>query len=150
MHNITMLGTGLIGMFYTMSLHQYTPHRVGVVYSRRAERAEAFAKDWGIPRSTTSMESAISDPSTDIFPQFHHRQRAGKLRRCGRKKAVPKGKPMLGEQVVMKKRRERAADMLAQKEDVHHRLNVVLGLAKICVVLSVAPPAPARQSQSRL
>ena len=92
MHNITMLGTGLIGMFYTMSLHQYTPHRVGVVYSRRAERAEAFAKDWGIPRSTTSMESAISDPSTDVvvigLPNNLHEQavalavKAGKTILC--------------------------------------------------------------------
>lgn len=50
-HNITMLGTGLIGMFYTMTLHgQRGRDRVTVVYSRTRERAEQFAKEWAFPR----------------------------------------------------------------------------------------------------
>jgi predicted dehydrogenase len=65
MHKVTMLGTGLIGMFYTMALHQYSGHHVAVVYSRRAERAQEFAKEWGIARATDDMESAINDPETD-------------------------------------------------------------------------------------
>jgi predicted dehydrogenase len=65
MHKVTMLGTGLIGMFYTMALHQYSGHHVAVVYSRRAERAEEFAREWGIARATDDMESAINDPETD-------------------------------------------------------------------------------------
>ena len=48
-HNITMLGTGLIGMFYTMTLQgQRGRDRVQVVYSRSQERADAFARTWGI------------------------------------------------------------------------------------------------------
>ena len=44
MRRITLLGTGLIGMFYTMSLHgRRGRDRVGVAYSRTAERAKAFA-----------------------------------------------------------------------------------------------------------
>ena len=44
-HSITMLGTGLIGMFYTMTLHgQRNRDRVEVVYSRTEERAKAFAE----------------------------------------------------------------------------------------------------------
>jgi len=59
-HSITMLGTGLIGMFYTMTLHgQRGRDRVGVVYSRTAERAEQFAKQWGIPVATTDLKAAI-------------------------------------------------------------------------------------------
>jgi len=66
-HRITLLGTGLIGHFYTMSLHQHRGHdRVQVVYSRTEERARDFAKEWGIPRHTTDMAAAIQDPDTDI------------------------------------------------------------------------------------
>lgn len=66
MHEIAMLGTGLIGRFYTDTLHaQRRPDRVGMVYSRSAERAESFARDWGIPRHTSDLAEAIQDPGTD-------------------------------------------------------------------------------------
>ncbi len=66
-HQITMLGTGLIGMFYTKTLHRSRSHdRVSMVYSRTEERAKAFAEEWGIPRYTTDMKAAINDPETDI------------------------------------------------------------------------------------
>ena len=40
MHNITMLGAGFIGMFYTMTLPSRRGcERVKAVYSRTAERA---------------------------------------------------------------------------------------------------------------
>jgi len=64
---ITMLGTGLIGMFYTMTLHgPRSQDRVQVVYSRTAERAGQFAAEWQIPRWTTDMAEAINDPETDV------------------------------------------------------------------------------------
>jgi len=67
MKNVAMLGTGLIGLFYTMSLHaQRKGDRVVHVYSRRAERAEQFAKDWSIPRWTNDMSAAINDPLVDV------------------------------------------------------------------------------------
>jgi predicted dehydrogenase len=67
MVNITMLGTGLIGMFYTMALHgQRNPDRVRMVYSRTAKRAEAFAVDWNIPKWTTNLAAAINDPDTSV------------------------------------------------------------------------------------
>lgn len=62
-----MLGTGLIGMFYTMTLHSHRGQdRVHSVYSRTAERVKKFAADWGIPSYTTSMEEAINHPETDV------------------------------------------------------------------------------------
>ncbi len=65
-HKITMLGTGLIGMFYTMTIHgQRSRDHVQVVYSRSQEKAEKFAQDWGIPRSTTDLKKAINDKETD-------------------------------------------------------------------------------------
>jgi len=92
-HRITMLGTGLIGLFYTMTLHQHRGRdRVQVVYSRTRERARDFAGEWGIPRYTTDMAEAINDPDTDVvvigLPNNLHRKaielaaRAGKAILC--------------------------------------------------------------------
>src|SRR5829696_4992871 len=66
-HAISLLGTGLIGDFYTMTLHgQRGRDRVRVVYSRSAERGTAFSDRWSIPESTTDMEAAIRHPETDV------------------------------------------------------------------------------------
>jgi predicted dehydrogenase len=65
-HRVTMLGTGLIGLFYTQTLHgQRNRDRVHVVYSRTEERGSAFAGDWDIPVWTTDLEEAIAHPETD-------------------------------------------------------------------------------------
>ncbi|MEM6430509.1 MAG: Gfo/Idh/MocA family oxidoreductase [Deinococcota bacterium] len=67
MHKITMLGSGLIGMFYTMTLHgQRSRDRVEVVYSRSEERAKAFAEQWNIPHAMTDMTAAIQHPDTSV------------------------------------------------------------------------------------
>ena len=77
--SITMLGTGLIGDFYTMTLHgQRSRDRVTTVYSRSPERGAAFAERWDIPRHTTSLEDAVNDPDTDVvvvaLPNFLHEE----------------------------------------------------------------------------
>lgn len=65
-HGIAMLGSGLIGTFYTMTLHsQRKRDRVKVVYSRNAGRAKNFAQQWNIPRWTTSLAEAIAGDDTD-------------------------------------------------------------------------------------
>src|SRR5215218_4054051 len=65
-HKVTMLGTGLIGLFYTQTLHgKRNRDRVETVWSRSPERAEAFATDHEIPRWTTELEEAVADPETD-------------------------------------------------------------------------------------
>ena len=78
-HSITMLGTGLIGDFYTMTLHgQRSRDRVGVVYSRTDERGRAFAERWDIPHTTTSIREAVEHPDTDVvvvgLPNFLHEE----------------------------------------------------------------------------
>ena len=78
-HSVSMLGTGLIGDFYTMTLHgQRGRDRVNVVYSRSEERGRAFAERWDIPESTTSLEDAINHPDTDVvvvaLPNFLHEE----------------------------------------------------------------------------
>jgi predicted dehydrogenase len=76
-HKIAMLGTGLIGMFYTMSLHgQRGRDEVAVVYSRRQSRAEAFAKEWNIAHATSNLKAAIQNAEVDTviigLPNFQH------------------------------------------------------------------------------
>jgi predicted dehydrogenase len=66
MARIAMLGTGLIGMFYTVSLQgKRGRDEVTVAYGRDLERTRAFAEKHGIPRWTTDMAEAIRDPETD-------------------------------------------------------------------------------------
>jgi predicted dehydrogenase len=67
MPSIVMLGTGLIGRFYTETLHGLRSRdRVDCVYSRSAERAAAFAKTWNIPNWTDDLTAAITHPGADV------------------------------------------------------------------------------------
>ena len=46
-HKITMLGTGFIADFYTLTLHnQRGPEQVHMVYSRSEERAKDFQNNY--------------------------------------------------------------------------------------------------------
>ncbi len=66
-HSVTMLGTGLIGMFYTMAIQsQRGRDRVQTVCARTDDEAGSFARKWGIPRWTTDMADAVRDPETDL------------------------------------------------------------------------------------
>ncbi|MCX7975536.1 MAG: Gfo/Idh/MocA family oxidoreductase [Bellilinea sp.] len=96
-HKIAMLGTGLIGRFYTMSLMKYRgKEQVVVAYSRRAEQAQKFAAEFGIPRWTTDMAEAIRDPEVDTvvigLPNYLHKQAALLAAEAG--KAVLCTKPL--------------------------------------------------------
>ena len=97
MHKITMLGTGLIGMFYTMSLHgNRSRDQVKVIYSRTPERAQQFAGEWNIPRWTTDLAEAINDPETDVvvigLPNNQHEEAVQLAAQAG--KAVLCTKPL--------------------------------------------------------
>ncbi|MGI9665735.1 MAG: Gfo/Idh/MocA family protein [Acidimicrobiia bacterium] len=94
---ITMLGTGLIGDFYTMSLHsQRSRDKVRVAYSRSPERGAAFSERWDIPHHTTSMEEAVNHPDTDVvvvaLPNFLHEEAITLAAQAG--KAVLCTKPL--------------------------------------------------------
>src|SRR5215467_5904228 len=92
-----MLGTGLIGLFYTRTLHgRRNRDRVGVVYSRTEERARAFAEAEGVPEWTTELEQAIAHGATDTvivgLPNDLHEEA---VELCGRHgKAVLCTKPL--------------------------------------------------------
>ncbi|GAB4521745.1 MAG: Gfo/Idh/MocA family oxidoreductase [Anaerolineae bacterium] len=67
MYKVTMLGTGLIGMFYTMTIQAgRNKDKVDVVYSRSEERGKKFAEEWNIRKYTTDMAEAINDPDTNV------------------------------------------------------------------------------------
>ncbi len=96
-HSISMLGTGLIGGFYTQTLHgQRGRDRVAVVYSRTPERGAAFASRWDIPHSTASLEEAVRHPDTDVvvvgLPNHLHEEAIGLCADAG--KAVLCTKPL--------------------------------------------------------
>ena len=96
-HAITMLGTGLIGDFYTMALHRHRgADRVRVVYSRDGDRARAFAERWEIPKTTTDLRAAIEHPDTDVvvvgLPNHLHEEAVSAVAKAG--KAVLCTKPL--------------------------------------------------------
>jgi predicted dehydrogenase len=92
-----MLGTGLIGDFYTMTLHgQRGRDRVEVVYSRSEERGAAFRERWGVPASTTSVAEAVRHPEVDTvvvgLPNHLHEEAVAAAAGAG--KAVLVTKPL--------------------------------------------------------
>lgn len=79
MANIALLGTGLIGMFYTMSLTAKRGRdNIVVVCGSQAEKTKAFAENWGIPSWTTSYAEAIQRSDVDIvivgLPNYLHKE----------------------------------------------------------------------------
>jgi len=97
MANIAMLGTGLIGLFYTMSLHTRRGRdRVQVVCGRDADKTKAFAEKWDIPKWTTDVAKAIQDPDVEMvvigLPNNMHKDAAFLSAQAG--KAVLCTKPL--------------------------------------------------------
>jgi predicted dehydrogenase len=88
-HNITLLGAGLIGTFYTMSiLGQRSRDHIRTICALTDGEAEAFARKWGIPRWTANMKKAVEDPETDIVivgvPNYLHKKAIRLAARAGK------------------------------------------------------------------
>src|SRR5688500_6302260 len=96
-HRDAMLGTGLIGDFYTMTLHgQRGRDRVEGVYSRSEERGATFRERWDVLASTTRLEEAVRHPEVDTvvvgLPHYMHEEAVGAAAAAG--KAVLVTKPL--------------------------------------------------------
>jgi predicted dehydrogenase len=96
-HNITLLGGGLIGTFYTMTIEgRRGRDRVRTICAVTDAEAEAFARKWGIPKWTSDMKTAVEDPETDIvvvgLPNFLHKKAITLAAKAG--KAVLCTKPL--------------------------------------------------------
>lgn len=94
-HSIAMLGTGLIGDFYTMTLHSPRGRdRVRIVCSRREERGRAFSERWGIREHTTDMEAAIRHPEVDVvvigLPNHLHEEAVRRVAAAGKSILITK------------------------------------------------------------
>ena len=79
MARIAMLGTGLIGGFYTEALHANRARdQVVVACGRDPERTKEFAAKWGIPRATADMAEAVRDAEVDVvvigLPNHLHKE----------------------------------------------------------------------------
>ena len=62
-----MLGSGFIARFYADSLAAQRRKDVLVsVYSRSMERAEKFAKDYGLPHYSNSLTEVVEHPDVDV------------------------------------------------------------------------------------
>jgi predicted dehydrogenase len=97
MKKITLLGTGLIGTFYTMSLlSQRRKDVIHSVCSIPEESAKEFAKKWNIPKYSTSMKESIYDPDIEIvivaLPNYLHKEAI--LMACEAKKNILCTKPL--------------------------------------------------------
>ena len=85
-HRVTMLGTGLIGLFYTRTLHSRRGRdRVHVVYSRTAERADAFARENGVPELTDRHWQVVRFMRTSYLENGS----APSIRSLGKESGVP-------------------------------------------------------------
>ena len=96
-HQITMLGTGFIGSFYTESILGIRGRdRIQTVCGLPLESAEQFARKWDIPKATDNMKEAINDPETDLvviaLPNFLHKEAVFMCAEAG--KAVVCTKPL--------------------------------------------------------
>ena len=97
MHKIAMLGAGLIGRFYAMSLLNFRgKDEIRVVCAKPLEEAEKFAREFNIPSWTDDMEQAINDPQVDTvvigIPNYLHKRAA--LLAARARKAVLCTKPL--------------------------------------------------------
>lgn len=78
MKKISLLGTGLIGAFYTMSLHAHRRKDViHTVCSASESSAREFAMKYDIPNYTASIKEAVEDNETEVvivaLPNYLHR-----------------------------------------------------------------------------
>ncbi len=99
MQNVAMLGTGLIGMFYTQSLNgQRNRDRVTIVQSRSEERARQSAEEWGVPAWTTDIDETLRHPGVTTvvigLPNFMHLEAVQKAVAAPNIKAILCTKPL--------------------------------------------------------
>ena len=96
-HRVAMLGTGLIGDFYTMTLHgRRSRDRVEVVYSRSVERGEAFGSAGACRTRRRASRRRSTHPDVDTvvvgLPNHMHEEAIAAAAAAG--KAVLCTKPL--------------------------------------------------------
>lgn len=97
MHKIALLGTGLIGRFYTMSLLNFRgKDEIKIVCAATMDEARKFAEEFNIPRWTDDLAKAVQDGEVDTviigIPNYLHKKAALLAAKAG--KAVLCTKPL--------------------------------------------------------
>ena len=94
---VGIIGTGWIAEKAAITLRGLSECEAYAVGSRTLERAEAFAKEWGIAKACGSYAELINDPDVDLvyvgIPHSHHYDVT--------KEALLAGKPCLVEKAFM-------------------------------------------------
>jgi predicted dehydrogenase len=89
-----ILGTGFVARKFVLGLRAARGASAVVVGSRSRDKAQAFARDFGIPRAYESYERALGDPEVDAFyvatPPHLHREHALLCLAAGRPVLVEK------------------------------------------------------------
>ena len=97
MLRVGIVGTGWIAEKAAITLRGLAECEAYAVGSRTQERAEAFAKEWGIPKACGSYAELINDPNVDLVyvgtPHSHHYDVT--------REALMAGKPCLVEKAFM-------------------------------------------------
>src|SRR5262249_61807087 len=63
--NISLAGTGAMGVIHMKALKKIAGVDVVSVNSRTDQSGQAFAAEWGIPHYSTSLEESIDRPGVD-------------------------------------------------------------------------------------
>ena len=117
---VGIIGTGWIAEKAAITLRELPEIEAYAVGSRTKERADDFARTWGIGKAYGSYEELIADPDVDILyigtPHSHHFDVT--------RKALLAGKPCLVEKAFMANHRQ-AAEII----DIAHRQKVFLAEA---------------------
>lgn len=91
---LAMLGSGFVAEFYMQGLANVNGQEVAVNYSRSQDRAESFARRWGIPESSIDLQSIVARDDIDLFiialPNEEHLVAGMKLARAGRNQVCTK------------------------------------------------------------
>jgi predicted dehydrogenase len=64
---IGLLGSGFVATFYMQGLAEVPGQQVVSVYGRTQQRVQEFARRWGIPHASTSMEEVAANPEVDVL-----------------------------------------------------------------------------------
>jgi predicted dehydrogenase len=91
-----LLSTARINRALIPPLRQARRSRLTTVTSRSPETAEAYAREWGIPRSHGSYEALLADPEIDVVynPLPNHLHAEWTIRACQAGKHVLCEKPL--------------------------------------------------------
>jgi predicted dehydrogenase len=122
---IAMLGSGFVAEFYQQGLANVNGQQVVVNYSRSPKRARAFARRWGIPDTSTSLDAVVARDDVDLFvialPNEAHLPAALALAAAGRHQVCTK---------PLGRNAKEAAAMLRAAERARRRHGAIHGYAE--------------------